>query len=813
MKHLKFLFSLICVGVIHPVLAQLPMVNETAGPVPPQETDRKKTPVVFSKDGLYGLKKNETVLLPPVYQEIIAVTGKVLQLKQRNKYGVSDINGSIFIPVEYDSIKNNFIGNRAIVVYKNGKAGVLNTRGEEILPLQYNAILYSNADSRYALVKKEGKEVLLFGKEPLRVNYQSLIFYNNLAVIKQDNQYALLKNDGLETSALYDSIYVAQQKSYLSPTGNALYTDYRTAANTLFIMQKNKYGLLNSDGTVIADPAYDNIQYDHYRKVFHIKKDTLTGLYLEATKMKTAVEYEQVYSDGMKFITVKKNRRYGIINYRLEQVLPCEFDKIDIMGATGSFRVTQNSKAGLFTENGKEIIPVLYDSIGDFSLAQKLRGLYKVSLNNRYGIVNSDGKTIVPVVFTNVFEKNNFLVVTNGNKYGLYNRDGKQVCDTTYQGFEQSATPYSRIFFSYKDGLKGIIKDDGTVLYEPVFTGTGYITNTDGLLAPFTAYQGKYLYVKNNSNKMGVFDEKTASMVVPVLYDGIYQKFETANLAYFAVKKDNKHGVISSKDSVVIPFDYDSIDMSRANADAYNQPQLLVKKGNRYGAVSFAHTIMIPLAYRHLQKLSDDNFYKAKKDSHYVLLDGNNNIVNKGPFADIGVFEGNIALSFSNGHMKLINKSGALISEAIPMEPHFGYTTFEALKQALIHALNSTDDKDLEIFAYKAAPSRHLLYLIKRNILTGEDIGLVSPEGVRKKYFDDLLLFKKTKWLTGLYDKSKLAAVDDYSFSDEGLITTKRQETTDFGDPAFLEKFLKDAVRVNGYWISVYCMTPHFYDR
>lgn len=801
-------------GIIHPVAAQLPAVNEiTADAVPQPETGRKKTPVVFSKDGLYGLKKNETVLLPPVYQEIVAVTGTVLQLKQHNKYGVSDINGSIFIPVEYDSIKNNFVGNRAIVVYKNGKAGVLNTKGEEILPLQYNAILYSNAASRYSLVKKEGEEVLLFGKEPIRLNYQSLIFYNNLAVIKQDNQYALLKNDGLATAAVYDSIYVAQQKSYLSPTGSPLLADYRITATTLFIMQKNKYGLLHSDGTVIAGPEYDNIQYDHYRKVYHIKKDTLTGLYLEATKKKTAVEYEQVYSDGMKFITVKKNGRYGIINYQLDQILPCAFEKIDLMGATGSLRVTQNSKAGLFTETGKPIIPVLYDSIVDFSLAQKLRGLYKVLLNNRYGIVNNEGKTIVPAVFTNVFEKNNFLVVTNGNKYGLYNRDGKQVCDTTYQGFEQSATPYSRIFFSYKDGLKGIIKDDGTVLYEPVFTSTGYITSTDGLLNPFTAYQGMYLYVKNNRNKMGVFDEKTATMVVPLLYDDIYQKYETATAAYFAVKKDNKYGVISSKDSMVIPFDYDAIDMSRANADAYSGPQLLVKKNNRYGAVSFAHTILIPLAYSHLEKLSDDNFYKAKKDSHYVLLDGNNNIVNKGPFDDIGLFEGNIALSFYNGSMKLINKSGALISEAIPMQPHAGYTTFEALKQALINALNSTDDKDLEIFASKAAPSPHLLFLIKRNVLTGQDLGLVSPEGVRKKYFDDLLLFKKTKWLTGRYNKSKLTAVDDYSFSDDGLITTKRLEAADFGDPAFLEKFLKDAVRVNGYWISVYCMTPHFYDR
>ncbi len=813
MNGATFLFSFLCIGMLCPAWAQLPHFDETSGTVPAQGTGRKKLATVFTRDGLYGLKKTDSVLLQPIYQEIFPVTAAIFQLKQHNQYGVADKNGHIFIPLEYDSIKHIFAGNEALVVYQHGQAGVLNTRGEEILPLQYDTILYSSAVSKYSLVKKDGKTLLFFGKDLVDMNYQSLIFYNNLVVVKQQEKYGLLTNGGLVVPPQYDSMYVAQQKSYRAITGSPLLSDYRMMATTLFIVQNNQYGLLDTDGSVIAAPEYGNIQFDHYRKVYHIKKDTLTGLYLESTKKKTAIEYEQVYSDGMRFITVKKNGRYGIINYQLEQVMPCVYDKIDIMGSSGYLRAVQNGKTGLFNDKGKMIIPLLYDTIDDFSLAEKLRGLYKAALNGRKGIVDAANRIIVPPVYDDIIELNNFLVVRSGKKYGLYSRDGKRVCDTVYQGFKLGFTKYSPVLFSFRDSLKGIIKNDGTVLYEPVFTSTGYITDTDGLLNPYGSSQKKYLYVKDRNNKMGVFEETSAQLIIPVVYDGIYQKLETIGGAFFSVRKGTKAGVIYSNDSIVIPLEYDSVDMGRANPAAWHELEVVVKKGQLYGAVTLTGKLVIPVMYSSLVKLSDDNLYKARNpQGQLLLLDDKNKVVNAGPFDDIGPFEGNLALSFFKGKMRLLNKTGALLSEEVSMEPHIGYTSFEALKQALINALNSGDNKDLEIFAYKAAPSWHSLFLIKRNILTGEALGLVSPEGVREKYFKDLQQFKKTKWKTGLYQKSHLTGVDDYTFSDDGLITNKRLEETNFGDPQFLAKFLQDAVRVNGYWISAYFMTRGFYN-
>ena len=820
MTGLKFSFSLICTLLLYPALAQLPILDEiNPAAAPSQEPGRKKSATVFKKDGLYGLKKTDSVLLPPVYEEIFPITASILQLKQQGKYGVADKNGRIFIPLEYDSIKHNFAGNEALVVYKSGKAAVFNTKGGEILPLQYDAILYANAGSQYAYVKKDGQSFLLFGKTPVTLPFQSLVFYNNLVVIKQHDKYGLLKNGKLVSPLQYDSIYVAQQKSFRAITASSLFSDYRMMANTLFIQQNNQYGLLDQDGNVIAAPMYDNIQYDHYRKVYHIKKDTLTGLYLESTKKKTAVEYEQVYSDGMRFITVKKNGRYGIINYQLQQVLPCEYDKIDIMGSSSCLRAVQNGKTGLFSDIGRPIVPLMYDTIDEFSLTEKLRGLYKVTLNGRMGIVDAGSKTIVPVLYESIVEMNHFLVVQSGKRYGLYNRDGKRVCDTVYQGFKPSFTKYSPLLFSYKDSLKGIIKEGGTVLYEPAFTSTGYITDTDGLLNPYGSVRKKYLYVKDRNNKMGVMEETSANMIIPVEYDAIYQKLETIKGAYFAVRKGTRFGVVYSNDSIVVPLEYDSVNMNLANPAAYHELEVVVKKGSLYGAVTLANKVMIPISYSSLVKLSDDNLYKARlqeepgnDEKRFVLLDDKNQLISKGPFDEISLFEGNLALSFYKGKMRLLNKNGALLSEERPMEPHNGYTSFEQLKQALINALNSEDDKDLEHFANKTAPSWHTLFLIKANILTGEPLGIVSPEGVQKKYLEKLLQFKKTKWKTGLYNKKHLTSVDDYTFSDDGLITNKRLEETAFGDTAFLARFLQDAVRVNGYWISTYFMTRGFYN-
>jgi hypothetical protein len=802
---LKFLFSIICTGAFYNASAQLPITEETFDP-----GRNNGMPVnrvhIFTQKNKYGLKKNDSILLAAVYDEILATTPTLFQLKQNKRYGAADKSGKIFIPVQFDSIKAASHNNGAVVVYDKNKAGAVSITGEEVLPVEYEKILYTNALSKYSFAIKEGNPFLLFGKQTVKLSFQSLSFFNNLVVFGLNGKYGLLKNG----TALYDSIYVANQKSYHTTVANNAYSEYRMIANTLIILQNNKYGLMNNDGFIITMPEYDNIKFDHSRKVFHIKKDSLTGLYIEATKKLTPILFQSVYSDGMQYINVKKNGYYGIINYKTEEIIACKYDKIDNLGSGAGFRVKYNGKSGLYTEKGKELIPVLYDSIAIFSLAAKHTGLYKIILNGRQGIIDAVGRTIVPPLYEDIAEKGNLLMVWAGKKAGLYTVLGKQVCDTVYQDFKLSTTKYSRVLFSFKDSLKGIIKDDGTILYEPVFTATGYTTDTEGLLNPFSFNKGKYLYVQNSNHKLGILDEAKASMVIPVQYDGIYQKMETGTNTYFAVKKDNSFGIINNNDSIVIPFIYDTIDMSLANPDTYDEPQFVVKKGNLYGTVSLSGKELIPVIYQQLAKISNDNLYKAKTKNHYVLVDSKNKILNDGPFDDISVFDGNLTLGFYNNKMKLLSKSGAFVSEETPMLPPAGYATFEDLKQALIKAFNDSENIELRNFALKAAPSQHTLYFIKGNIFTREPLGFISIDAIREKYFNDLLQFKKTRWQTGIYNKSKLIAVNDFSFSDEGLITNTRTEEHTFGD-TFLERFLGNAIRVNGYWISTYFMKSNFY--
>lgn len=771
----------------------------------------KNAVIIFSAAGKYGLKRNDSVILAPVYQEIQTINKSTYWLKNNERYGLADKNAKIIMPVEWDMIKTNFMINQALTVFKNGKAGVYNIKGEEIVPAIYDTILYANVTSNYSFALMNNEPVLLYKNIPVRDQYASIAFYNNLVIVKQNEKYGVLKEGAVIVPPQYDSIFVANQKSYMPFKPGKYFSAYSIDGSMLFIIQNKKYGLLDDDGTVVITPENDRIDFDSYRKLFYIRKDSLTGLYIERTGRRTAVEFQEVYTAGVQYITVKKDGKYGILTYNNEQVIPCEYEKIESMPQNAGFRVWQNGKAGWLSVNGRPIIPAIYDNIEPFPHIQSFNGLYKVFVKDKMGIADPQNKMILPPVYTDIGEIANLLEVFNGRKFGLYKKDGTQIFDTVYIRLRKSITNNSHAVFSYKDSLTGIIKDDGTVLFNPVFKEIHYITNTEGLVSRFNNNQSKYLVVKDTKNRYGIFDEDKMQMTVPVLYDNIYQKFETKDITYFTAKKSTRFGIIDGNNNIIIPFVYDSVDMSKADADILDEPQFVAKKGNRYGAITLKNKTSVPFVYSSLVKLSGDNAYKASTGKYYILINGKNTVMNKGPFDDIAMFEGNSALSFYNGKMKLLTKGGAFISKETPMEPHIGYTTFEELKQALIKALNSTDNTALKIFAGKVAPSYHILYFLKQNIFTRTSIGYVSVEGIREKYYEDLVAFKTTQWQTGRYNKSALTDVDDYTFSDDGFVTNNRIDEPAFGGAVVLEKLLKSAVKINGYWISSYFMAGDFY--
>ncbi|MFO7862961.1 MAG: hypothetical protein R6U85_03090, partial [Salinivirgaceae bacterium] len=84
---------------------------------------------------------------------------------------------------------------------------------------------------------------------------------------------------------------------------------------------------------------------------------------------------------------------------------------------------------------------------------------------------------------------------------------------------------------------------------------------------------------------------------------------------------------------------------------------------------------------------------------------------------------------------------------------------------------------------------------------------------IKEKYYNDLLQFKHNYWNknSGLgYERTALTEVIDYTLYSDGFITNKRNTDHAFGNVKYLEKILRNAVKINGFWISSYFMKQSF---
>lgn len=170
---------------------------------------------------------------------------------------------------------------------------------------------------------------------------------------------------------------------------------------------------------------------------------------------------------------------------------------------------------------------------------------------------------------------------------------------------------------------------------------------------------------------------------------------------------------------------------------------------------------------------------------------------------------GQRALSFYQGKMRPIDQHGKFLAAATEMVPHQGYKTFDELKAGLIAALDSKDQKVLEQFVARICPSAHTLYFLKYNDFNRQPLGRLDVASLRETYLQALLNFKAEQWDTGIYDRARLTGVTDFTEHKERYVGNSRREDHAFGD-RFMEMLLRNAMKVNGYWISTYFMHRNF---
>ena len=195
----------------------------------------------------------------------------------------------------------------------------------------------------------------------------------------------------------------------------------------------NKIGLIDTTGKVIIEPIYEeiaNVLGDYAL----VKEFSNSDKFIVSIKTKKKVEYKTtninqrielsnvpgiftLFSDNATYADA-----FGLMRSDGKIILEPKYSFIECIG-DNIFSVKDTSgKTGIFSAKGNWIMKPRYKDLGFFS-----KGMAYFQLNNKFGFINNQGKEVIPPIYESAVGdfKNGFATLSNGKENFFLDETGK----------------------------------------------------------------------------------------------------------------------------------------------------------------------------------------------------------------------------------------------------------------------------------------------------------------------------------------------------------------------------------------------------
>ena len=290
------------------------------------------------------------------------------------------------------------------------------------------------------------------------------------------------------------------------------------------------------------------------------------------------------FQEGTAIVRIDK---YGLIDCRGKEILPCEYDTIH--GLKKSFRIMVmdslygvtnidgeivkqciyanasdrgcnyialqlNDKWGFADIDGKDVTQYKYEEIQIFN-----DSTFVAKYNGYYGLCDYQQKVLIPFNYDDIFykwdDKSPVTIVRSGEFYGLYNSKNQQVLDCEYGLMLPNSSGYITVrknAQNYKDVRKALIEaETGKIIIPFDYMDMGDFS--EGLVS-----------VENLDEKWGYMDNK-GKIILPFIYEeagnfseglaAVYQ-FSGYMTTVMGRVRTSKCGYINKEGEVIIPFQF-----------------------------------------------------------------------------------------------------------------------------------------------------------------------------------------------------------------------------------------------------------------
>jgi hypothetical protein len=377
-------------------------------------------------------------------------------------------------------------------------------------------------------------------------------------------------------------------------------------------------------------------------------------------KVKIPFDYDDIYYLGNNLIRVSKNNKTGILDIENRIVLPVKYD--NIMNDNGILFVQANNTIDLFDSKGKQFTNFQATDIEYFNNKRSIVTLQnkntliiddqgKIILNpiknhqfervfksdsylikniitKKKGIINSAGQYEIECKYDDISASGSIYKVTNNKKDGLVTKKDSVlkplIYDLLFTSFYRDSIQFQNQYFAHKGNLQGIInpfleKDIIPISYKQIGHFSKYyittnLENKNGLFSSkgeiiipedydfYNVAENKIFAVKNLKKYLLTIEDNTYSETEIFVDEFVKDKFNFGGISkskYQIFKNENKIGVISNKNKIVIPSEFDSI------TEIYSTGEFIVQKNKKYGILSADNQVLLEPKYDSFQVIKE----------------------------------------------------------------------------------------------------------------------------------------------------------------------------------------------------------------
>ena len=301
-----------------------------------------------------------------------------------------------------------------------------------------------------------------------------------------------------------------------------------------------------------------------------------SGYYWKAFTYQQPCPYDsidfQAITQPNTYAHVKLRGRYGMVNAKIEEVIPCVFDSIK--SEYGFFICKQNNRWGVFSSQAKELYPCQYQDAKLGKLGEDL--CLFIQEKGLWGAVDLySGTELLPCRFTHAEpfgETAKYIKTVADEKVGLYTARGILLFACEYADIKSVALPdfgEEILFELSQKNTVGLYNNEGVAII-PIGQYESYV------------YRAPFFHVEQNG-LWGVCSDK-GDELVPCKYSSI----TTAEKLFVVTTADGKHGLVDFNGQELFPL------------VAYRIVEVLpdyikVSDGNKFGALNYQGQMIVPI--------------------------------------------------------------------------------------------------------------------------------------------------------------------------------------------------------------------------